>query len=87
MKDFIRTITTVGGSIGITLPAAIVDAYGLKRGDLVEVEPREEGFLVKPARIVSALEPEGRRRVRELIAQYRPALDAMARDNRETRRR
>lgn len=87
MKKHIRTVTTVGSSIGITLPQEMAAAYGLKRGDLVELEPTEEGLLVKPTRVVSALEPEGRRRVREIIERYRPALDAMSRHDRSTKGR
>src|SRR5713101_9269703 len=73
-----RTITAVGASIGITFPPGVLSAYGLEKGMFVEIEPREEGILVKPVRMVSALEAEGKQRIRAIIDQYRPALEAMA---------
>lgn len=32
----VRQITTVGNSVGVTLPRELLDAYGLQKGALVE---------------------------------------------------
>jgi len=76
----------VGASIGITFPPGVISAYGFEKGMMVEIEPKEEGVLVKPVRVVSALEPEGKERVRAIIDQYRPALEAMAKDDKSATR-
>lgn len=79
----IRKVTTLGNSIGVTLPTDIAHAYGIVRGALVQVEPTDRGLLVKPVKLVSALSPKGSALIREIVRRYRPALDAMARGERK----
>lgn len=83
MTTLVRRVTTVGNSLGVTLPLELAQAYGLARGNFVELEPTDRGLLLKPVRVVSALEPAGKRHIQGIIQRYRPALDAMARHDRK----
>ncbi len=83
----IRKVTVVGNSIGVTLPAEVARAYGLERGALVSVEPTKDGILLRPVKVVSALEPEGVALSEKIIQRYRRALDAMAKDQKKVSRR
>jgi len=83
METVIRKVTTLGNSIGVTLPSEMASAYGLVKGALVEVEPTDRGLLLRPVKVVSALEPEGAQLVKDIVRRYRPALDAMARERRK----
>ena len=83
----VRQIVNIGNSLGVTLPPEILSAYGLCRGALVELRPTEEGLLIRPAKIVSALSPEGRNLVRRTVKRYRRAFDAPAPEERPASRR
>ncbi len=50
----VRQITTVGNSVGVTLPRELLDAYGLEKGALVEVRAIGMGLLLRPLRLASA---------------------------------
>ncbi len=50
----VRQITTVGNSVGVTLPRELLDAYGLEKGALVEVRATGMGLLLRPLRLASA---------------------------------
>ncbi len=49
----VRQITTVGNSVGVTLPRELLDAYGLQKGTLVEVRAIGLGLLLRPLRLTS----------------------------------
>jgi antitoxin component of MazEF toxin-antitoxin module len=53
----VRQITTVGNSIGVTLPREFLDAYGLQKGAFVEVRAIPMGLLLRPLRLASAKVP------------------------------
>jgi putative addiction module antidote len=76
----VRHITSIGNSLGVTLPRDILQAYGLVKGTLVELRPTEEGLLIQPAKVVSALAPEGGEAVRGIVRRYKRALDALAKE-------
>jgi putative addiction module antidote len=79
-------LTRIGNSLGVTIPREVLSAYGLAKGALVEIRPTREGLLIQPARVVSAVSPEGRELVKSIIRRYRGAFDALSRDERSTRR-
>jgi antitoxin component of MazEF toxin-antitoxin module len=41
MKGMKRKVIQVGNSLGVSLPPAILDHLGIKRGDIVEVTLRK----------------------------------------------
>lgn len=82
MTRALRQITTVGNSLGVTLPRDLLQAYGLKKGALVELRPTREGLLIQPARVVSALSPQGAELAKDIVRRYRKAFDAMAKGHR-----
>ncbi|MDQ7841383.1 MAG: AbrB/MazE/SpoVT family DNA-binding domain-containing protein [bacterium] len=82
MTRALRQITTVGNSLGVTLPRDLLEAYGLEKGALVELRPTREGLLIQPARVVSALSPQGTELTKGIVRRYRKALDAMAKGHR-----
>ncbi|MGQ0572423.1 MAG: AbrB/MazE/SpoVT family DNA-binding domain-containing protein [Armatimonadota bacterium] len=57
MKRLVRQITTVGNSIGVTLPRELLDVYGLQKGSLVEVRAIGMGLLLRPMRLPSSHAP------------------------------
>jgi putative addiction module antidote len=87
MTLVIRHITAIGNSIGVTLPRDLASAYGLEKGALVTVQPTEEGLLLQPAKVVSALSAQGSEIAGSIIGRYREALDALAREDRKVRER
>ncbi len=78
----LRHITTIGNSLGITLPRRLLKVYGLDKGAIVELRPTEKGLLIQPAKVVSALSPEGTEAVKGIVRRYRRAFDALAKDER-----
>ncbi|MGH2375418.1 MAG: AbrB/MazE/SpoVT family DNA-binding domain-containing protein [bacterium] len=58
----VRQITTVGNSVGVTLPRELLDAYGLQKGALVEVRAIGMGLLLRPLRLTSTRAVFRRRR-------------------------
>lgn len=85
MVPAIRHVTTIGNSLGVTLPREFAAAYGLEKGALVEVRPTKEGILLRPAQVVSGLSPEGKALAKDIVRRYRRVLDALARDERKVR--
>jgi len=83
MTQTLRQITTVGNSLGITLPREMLGSYGLEKGALVELRPTPEGVLIQPAKVVSALSPEGKATVKGIVRRYRRAFDALAKGERK----
>lgn len=53
----IRQITTVGNSVGVTLPRELLDAYGLQKGAFVEVRAIGFGLLLRPLRLTTTRSP------------------------------
>jgi len=53
----IRQITTVGNSVGVTLPRELLDAYGLQKGAFVEVRALGLGLLLRPLRSTPTRSP------------------------------
>lgn len=83
----VRQITNIGNSLGVTIPRELLGAYGLERGALVELRPTNEGLLIHPARVVSALSPEGRDLVKGIVRRYKRAFDALSKEERSVTRR
>ncbi len=82
MTKIVRKVTTLGNSLGVTLPSDMVQVYGLTKGTLVEIEPTDRGLLLRPVKVVSALDPNSVRLIRDIVKRYRPALNALAKDKR-----
>jgi len=83
----VRQITNIGNSLGVTIPREILGAYGLDKGALVELRPTNQGLLIQPARVVSALSPEGRDLVKGIVRRYKRAFDALSKEERSVTRR
>ncbi len=83
----LRQITNIGNSLGVTLPREILNAYGLGKGALVELRPTRDGLLIQPAKIVSAISPEGRGLVKGIVRRYKRAFDALAKEDRQVTKR
>ena len=83
----IRQITHIGNSLGVTIPREILIAYGLDKGVLVELRPTNEGLLIQPAKVVSAVSPEGRNHVKGIVRRYKRAFDALSKEERPATRR
>jgi bifunctional DNA-binding transcriptional regulator/antitoxin component of YhaV-PrlF toxin-antitoxin module len=45
-----RTLITVGKSTAVTIPPDLLERYGLKAGDAVELVTTEYGITIKPLR-------------------------------------
>ncbi len=83
----LRQITNIGNSLGVTLPREILNAYGLGKGALVELRPTPNGLLIQPAKIVSAVSPQGRDLVKGIVRRYKRAFDALAKEDRPVTKR
>jgi len=83
----IRQITNIGNSLGVTIPREVLNAYGLSKGALVELRPTNEGLLIQPAKVVSAVSPEGRNLVKGIVRRYKRAFDALSKEERPAIRR
>ncbi len=83
----LRRIINIGNSLGVTLPKEILSAYGFSKGALVEIRPTRDGLLVQPAKIVSAVSPEGRDLVKGIVRRYRRAFDTLAKEDRSVTKR
>jgi AbrB family looped-hinge helix DNA binding protein len=70
-------MTTVTGKYQITLPKRLVDAYGIKVGDEVELVAAGEGISIVPARAIKAV----------LTAEQRLRLFDQATQRQNTRQR
>jgi hypothetical protein len=78
MKE--RIVRTESG-LGVTLSEVAIEALGVDEGAEVSVEIQPEGprIIVMPAGAAGAVDPEFARQVSEFIAEYRAALEALAR--------
>ncbi len=85
MTQLVRHITVIGNSLGVTLPKDLAAVYGLEKGALVTVRPMDNGLLLEPVKVTSAMSPKGRALTQNIIRRYRGALDALARENRRPR--
>ena len=83
----LRQITNIGNSLGVTLPREMLNAYGLAKGALVELRPTPEGLLIQPAKIVSAVSPQGRDLVKGIVRRYKRAFDTLAKEDRPVTKR
>ena len=69
-------MTTVTGKYQITLPKRLVDAYGIKVGDEVELVASGEAISIVPARAVrSLLSSDQRLRMFDLATQRQKARE------------
>ena len=57
--------------------------FRLEKGALVELRPTPEGVLIQPAKVVSALSPEGKAAAKGIVRRYRRAFDALAKGERK----
>lgn len=73
----VSTIFKSGDRLVVELPAELMEALGLSEGSGVRVELDHEhgGILVAPA---DGVDEDFDALVRETIAKYRPALEALA---------
>ncbi|MGH8296236.1 MAG: AbrB/MazE/SpoVT family DNA-binding domain-containing protein [Steroidobacteraceae bacterium] len=63
MGSSMPAVTRVTGKFQITLPKRLVDAYGIRVGDEVEVVAAGESIAIRPAKAgVTVLSPEERLR-------------------------
>ncbi len=83
----LRQITSIGNSLGVTLPRELLTAYGLGKGALVELHPSPDGLLIRPAKVVSAVSPQGRDLVKGIVRRYRRAFDALAKEDKPATKR
>lgn len=70
-----RTLLTLGNSTAVTLPAEHLEALGLKPGDIVDVTPTPEGFLIKPQ---DSLAAEFEQALRKVVQRHRGVLKKLA---------
>ena len=80
-----RTLITVGNSTAVTLPSDLLERYGLKPGDAVEVSQGSEGIVVSP--LAPSLAPEVERAVRAVFTERREVFRQLADHDRSNRRR
>ena len=76
-----RTLITVGNSTAVTLPGDLLERYGLKPGDSVEIRQGEDGIVVAPA--APALDPEVERAVRAVFTERRDVFRRLAEHDRQ----
>jgi putative addiction module antidote len=75
-----RTLITVGNSTAVTLPSDLLERYGLKPGDAVEVSQGEAGIVVAP--LAPSLAPEVERAVRAVFTEHREVFRQLAEHDR-----
>jgi putative addiction module antidote len=77
----IRKVFKTGNSLVVSLPRESIDLLGLREGSElnVDVDMDENRIILSPSRSVTAeIDPTFARQLDEFIAQYRPALEALA---------
>lgn len=77
-----RKIFRAGNSLVISLPKEAIDLLGLAEGADVDVEVDQEHrqVFISPVKVsLAGVDEEFARRVARFIEQYRPALQALAR--------
>jgi antitoxin component of MazEF toxin-antitoxin module len=80
----LRKVFRTGNSTVVSLPKDVTDPLGVRDGSEVSVElDREHGqIIIRPVELPIAadgLDQEFARQVSEFIAEYRPALQSLAR--------
>lgn len=73
----IQKVLKIGSSIGITIPKKTAQALGISAGDSVEfiVNTARKQFIVEP---LATADQELIAWTKKFIAEYRPALEALA---------
>ena len=77
----IRRLFKTGNSIVLSLPKEVLDGLGLKDGERVrlELDREQRRVIITPVeRSIAGVNEEFARQVDELISQYRPALNELA---------
>jgi len=80
----LRKVFRTGNSTVVSLPKDVTDPLGVRYGSEVSVElDREHGqIIIRPVELpiaAAGLDQEFARQVSEFIAEYRPALQSLAR--------
>jgi putative addiction module antidote len=80
----LRKVFKTGNSMVVSLPKDVTDPLGVREGSDVSVElDREHGqIVIRPVAVPAAaagVDEEFARQVSEFIAEYRPALESLAR--------
>jgi antitoxin component of MazEF toxin-antitoxin module len=80
----LRKVFRTGNSTVVSLPKDVTDPLGVRDGSEVSVElDREHGqIIIRPVElpiVAAGLDQEFARQVSEFIAEYRPALQSLAR--------
>lgn len=75
-----RTLITVGNSTAVTLPNDLLERYGLKAGDAVEVRQGAEGIVVAPTAL--SIGPDVERAVRAVFTERREVFRKLAEHDR-----
>jgi antitoxin component of MazEF toxin-antitoxin module len=81
----LRKVFRTGNSTVVSLPKDVTDPLGVRDGSEVSVElDREHGqIIIRPVELpiaAAGLDQEFARQVSEFIAEYRPALQSLARE-------
>jgi putative addiction module antidote len=69
------TIRRIGNSLGVILPKEVLDYYGFREGDSVDIEKGEKAIELRPQ---NADLPDQLRAARVGMAKYRVALRELA---------
>ena len=64
----VKKVQQIGGSLGVTLPKAIMDQHDLRQGSEVEIIDLAEGIFITPASPKNAARTR-RQRVAALVAE------------------
>jgi antitoxin MazE len=79
----IRRLFKTGNSIVISLPKEVLDDFGIKEGESVnlELDHEQRRVIITPVEkpiVLAGVNEEFARQVDEFIQQYRPALEELA---------
>ena len=79
----IRRLFKTGNSIVLSLPKEILDNFGLKNGEKInlELDKEQKRIIITPVEkpfTISGVDEEFVHQVNEFIQQYRPALEELA---------
>jgi antitoxin component of MazEF toxin-antitoxin module len=78
----LRKVFRTGNSIVVSLPREIIEPLGVTEGENVSVEldSRNRQIVIRPVElsIAGTIDEDFARQVAEFIAEYRPALEALA---------
>jgi len=79
----VRKVFRTGNSVVVSLPQEALESLGVRAGENVslEVDKERRQVVIRPlANRVASVDAEFARQVAEFIEQYRPALEALARE-------